>query len=341
MVGLSCCMNCFYERRLRFVIIVVLTLILLQYGVNLFIFKTRSPFTSLSSHLNINRFWNQQTSRGRNDASLRNFNGSIGYSTKMVTQDLTRNRASIHSPAENTTGISQCPMLPPNLVGRIRVKLDKPSFLDLENKHQELQPGGHWKPTACISRHRVAIIIPFRDRHEHLRMFLSHMHPFLQKQQLDYQIFVIEEMPGIKFNRAMLMNIGYVEANKVYDFQCYVFHDVDLLPEDDRNIYSCPEQPRHLSVAIDKFNYRLPYTDIFGGACTLSKVHFSKINGFSNKYWGWGGEDDDLAYRWSLLQRAFTRFSTDGLSSLKYKVVATEYKKLYTLIKVEINEKDV
>jgi hypothetical protein len=34
-----------------------------------------------------------------------------------------------------------------------------------------------------------------------------------------------------KFNRAMLMNIGFVEALKIYDYQCFIFHDVDLIPE--------------------------------------------------------------------------------------------------------------
>jgi hypothetical protein len=59
-----------------------------------------------------------------------------------------------------------------------------------------------------------------------------------------------------KFNRAKLMNIGFLEALKQNDYQCFIFHDVDLIPEDDRNLYTCPEQPRHMSVAIDKFGYR-------------------------------------------------------------------------------------
>lgn len=52
------------------------------------------------------------------------------------------------------------------------------------------------------------------------------------------------------------MNVGFKIASSLYDFKCFIFHDVDLLPEDDRNLYSCPQQPRHMSVAIDKFSYK-------------------------------------------------------------------------------------
>ena len=45
------------------------------------------------------------------------------------------------------------------------------------------------------------------------------------------------------------MNIGYVEALKTKQkFDCFYFHDVDLVPEDDRNLYDCPRdgQPRQM-----------------------------------------------------------------------------------------------
>lgn len=57
------------------------------------------------------------------------------------------------------------------------------------------------------------------------------------------------------FNKGVLMNAGVRESLRDLDFDCYVFHDVDLIPEDDRNMYSCPHMPRHMSVAVDKFNY--------------------------------------------------------------------------------------
>lgn len=56
-----------------------------------------------------------------------------------------------------------------------------------------LEPGGHYHPEECQARDRVAIIVPYRDRAEHLSTFLLNLHPLLQRQQLDYGMFVIEQ----------------------------------------------------------------------------------------------------------------------------------------------------
>jgi hypothetical protein len=37
--------------------------------------------------------------------------------------------------------------------------------------------------------------------------------------------------------------------------------------------------------------------EYFGGASLLNTSTFQLVNGFSNQYWGWGGEDDDLLQR--------------------------------------------
>lgn len=44
-------------------------------------------------------------------------------------------------------------------------------------------------------------------------------------------------------------------------------------------------------------DYRLPYSMYFGGVIALTPLHYLKMNGFPNNYWGWGGEDDDIAFR--------------------------------------------
>ncbi|CAH8648891.1 unnamed protein product [Schistosoma curassoni] len=156
---------------------------------------------------------------------------------------------------------------------------------------------GLWHPNVCDPTEKLAVIVPYRNRDIHLRMFLGHMHAFLRNQLLMYTIFVINQDGETHFNRALLLNVGFIESKRVTNFDCFIFHDVDLLPEDDRNSYRCANQPRHLSVAVDKFNYRLPYLTIFGGAVAFTKKQFEKVGGFSNMYFGWGGEDDDLYAR--------------------------------------------
>ena len=144
-----------------------------------------------------------------------------------------------------------------------------------------------------------------------------------------FRIFVISQDDKELFNRAMNFNVGYSEAMKSGDFNCLVFHDVDLLPEDDRILYTCSDQPRHLSVAIDKFKYALPYKgellgqmlghkknhfhfpEIFGGASTMTPAQYRLVNGFSNQYWGWGGEDDDMYKRIDKSKLKIHRYKAD------------------------------
>ncbi|XP_054665620.1 beta-1,4-galactosyltransferase 1 isoform X2 [Grus americana] len=273
-------------------------------------------------------------------------------------------------PASPPTG--PCPDPSPLLVGALRVEFSQPVNLDeVARINPEVKAGGRFAPKDCIALQKVAIIIPFRNREEHLKYWLYYLHPILQRQQLDYGVYVINQDGEEEFNRAKLLNIGFAEALKEYDYDCFVFSDVDLIPMDDRNTYKCYSQPRHLSVSMDKFGFRLPYNQYFGGVSALSKEQFTKINGFPNNYWGWGGEDDDiynrLVFKGMGISRpdaiigkcrmirhsrdrknepnperfdriAHTRetMSSDGLNTLSYKVLRTDKYPLYTKITVDI-----
>ncbi|CAB4058828.1 Beta-1,4-N-acetylgalactosaminyltransferase bre-4,Beta-1,4-galactosyltransferase 3 [Lepeophtheirus salmonis] len=226
----------------------------------------------------------------------------------------------------------RCPLIPPGLHGPIKVELkDVPSLQDMEGLYPQVGSGGRYKPPNCTSRHRVAIIVPYRDRKEHLTIFLYNIHHLLLKQQLDYAIFIVEQSGNGPFNRAMLFNV-----------------------EDDRNLYSCPLHPRHMSVAINVFMYRLPYSDIFGGVSAMSVRHFKEVNGFSNSYWGWGAEDDDMfnrrykmlkhakdapnPERFKMLFSGVKRIESDGFNTLKYKLLKIQYYKLYTWILADLSQ---
>ena len=66
-----------------------------------------------------------------------------------------------------------------------------------------------------------------------------------------------------------------------------------MVPEDDRILYSCytsHQNSKHLSVGVDKFKYILPYEYLGGGVFAIKKEYYRAVNGYSNLYWGWGGE---------------------------------------------------
>nr|XP_020639494.1 beta-1,4-galactosyltransferase 4 [Pogona vitticeps]XP_020639495.1 beta-1,4-galactosyltransferase 4 [Pogona vitticeps]XP_020639497.1 beta-1,4-galactosyltransferase 4 [Pogona vitticeps] len=263
-----------------------------------------------------------------------------------------------------------CPSLSPYLRGPSKLTFKGSLTLEEVKKENPQITKGRFHPTDCLTQQRVAILIPHRNREKHLLYLLEHLHPFLQRQQLDYGIYVIHQAGNAKFNRAKLLNVGYLEALKEEDWNCFIFHDVDLVPENDFNIYMCGSQPKHLVVGRNSTGYRLRYQGYFGGVTALTKEQFAKVNGFSNNYWGWGGEDDDLrirveiqkmkiirpspsiakytmifhtrdegneanGQRMNLLRQVSRVWKTDGLNSCSYKLLSVEYNPLYTNITVD------
>lgn len=211
----------------------------------------------------------------------------------------------------------RCPKYHPNLVGTINPQLVNVSYNEMESNFTWLFHGGQYWPHKCRPRERVAIIIPFRDRDEHLRILLNNLHPILYRQQLEYTVYVVEQVDMKPFNKGFLYNIGYIKA-KENQHTCFVFHDVDLIPENDRILYGCVRSPMHLSRAIDKFDYNLPYPELIGGVSAWKSKEFEQVNGWSNMFRSWGGEDDDMS----------VRIAANGLSIFRYRNSLSKYRML-------------
>ncbi|XP_077448053.1 beta-1,4-galactosyltransferase 4 [Stigmatopora argus] len=271
------------------------------------------------------------------------------------------------------TPIVECPKQSPLLQGAVKLKFEP--FLKLKDAEEENKQvaEGRYQPSTCVARQSVAILIPHRNRERHLLYLLYHLHPFLQRQQLHYAVYVIQQAGNAIFNRAKLLNVGYLEALKDYSWDCFIFHDVDLVPENDKNLYRCDKQPKHLVVGRNATGYKLHYKGYFGGVTALSREQFRKVNGFANTYWGWGGEDDDLRIRvelqhmkivrppadiarytmvfhkrdsgnevnkdrMKLLRRTRLVWKRDGLNSCKYQTISVDRLPLYINVTVDIGK---
>lgn len=68
------------------------------------------------------------------------------------------------------------------------------SLEEVEKENNFVELGGRYRPPYCVARYRTAIIIPFRNRDLHLKIFLHYIHPLLQRQQLNYGIYVINQV---------------------------------------------------------------------------------------------------------------------------------------------------
>ncbi|KAJ8712174.1 hypothetical protein PYW07_005016 [Mythimna separata] len=176
------------------------------------------------------------------------------------------------------------------------------------------------------------------------------------------------------FNKGRVLNAGFNEMMKFNTFHCVVFHDLDLLPMHESILYNCPTLPRHMCARVNdtqmnKFDQTYKFRNLFGGVVSMTRDQFERANGFSNLYFGWGGEDNDLFYRLNaagypivrynssigvylvlphyrepanpfrhhLLSRAVERYKIDGLSDSEYSVVYTKFRPLCTHIVVNIN----
>ena len=171
-----------------------------------------------------------------------------------------------------------------------------------------------WIEQKLVSK--IAILIPFRDlptdkhsqgsgRTKNLKVWEKYMK---NKLDVNTDVFIIEQDSEKPFNKGALFNIGYHVVKNQYD--CLILHDVDLVPLK-TGIYKCSTQPMRLiskivvndDIDINQNDIKGEHTwDIHqqwhtGGVFAIKTSDYEKVNGYSNKFWGWGWEDQNMAYR--------------------------------------------
>lgn len=142
----------------------------------------------------------------------------------------------------------------------------------------------------------IAIIIPHRNRLDHLIKFVNHLDKLdVYKNKID--IFVIDQNNGDKFNKGILFNVGFILSLKKNNYDRYIFHDVDSYPDQ----YLLDQYFQNLSCNIHfaspDLKYKYNFYTFFGGVVAFTKNDFKLINGFPNNFFGWGGEDDAIYNR--------------------------------------------
>lgn len=154
-----------------------------------------------------------------------------------------------------------------------------------------------------------SIIIPYRNREEHLEILLPRLQEVFKNES--YEIIVSEQNDSDNFRIACVENIGFQYAKG----DIIILQQVDYYPTDDVSykVVDVPVLPARRGIFLDKDNksprdfldipggYRKWATEIdpafYGGVICMKREHFEAINGINPLYKGWGNEDEDLRER--------------------------------------------
>jgi len=135
------------------------------------------------------------------------------------------------------------------------------------------------------------IAIPYRKREKHLKHYIKHTVPLIQKFLPNTRVVVIEQNEGKLFNRGKTLNVAFKEYENKTKY--FLTNDVDLNPTQ-----KCLEE--YYIKEVDDNHVLGIYTsqcDTLGGIIKIKDNIIQKINGFPNDIWGWGMEDTALQNR--------------------------------------------
>jgi len=150
----------------------------------------------------------------------------------------------------------------------------------------------------------MAIVIPYRNRVDHLDIFLNRFPEYANQKEpyLNYKIIVSEQPAGLPFIRGLTINIGAICAKTIGADNIFI-SDVDMIP-----ITS-----NHTRVDKREARVRFPKSE---GSCIVHTEDFFESGGYNNEYAGWGGEDDEFYMRLGLIGVRMTSIKNN--SSLIY-----------------------
>lgn len=135
------------------------------------------------------------------------------------------------------------------------------------------------------------ILIPYRNRKQHLDYFIVNTVPIIEKYMPQSKVIIIEQDNNRLFNRGALLNIGFKEYG--HDTTYFMTHDVDINPTNDtiQTYYTKDISDRAVMGIYTSAHNTL------GGIIKMKSTLPEIVNGFPNNFWGWGVEDKALQNR--------------------------------------------
>jgi hypothetical protein len=157
----------------------------------------------------------------------------------------------------------------------------------------------------------IVLLTPFRNREAHLAQLVPHLENYWTDKDHELQVWVINQANDYYFNKGFVFNAGFFMLPNKENIKCVIMHDVDMIALAGVDYTSCA-LPTQLTGELDKWGWSHRDDWYNGGVINMSPSHWLATNGFSLKYVGWGGEDDELYWRlrWADLMNPETGYIT-------------------------------
>mgnify|MGYP006143354101 CR=1 FL=1 len=174
------------------------------------------------------------------------------------------------------------------------------------------QPRSACSPSEGVrhkQHHRLAVVIPlFGGARKGLPRLCHRLGDHLDRMGVEFDVFAVNQVDDFPFNRGALLNIGVQHAlatkpsrsrahsaGTVLAYDYLALQDIDRFPSAVNR--SCI-QPAATYYAFPAMRpHALNPQALAGGVLVVSTKLFRAVNGFSNTYWGYGSEDNDLFLR--------------------------------------------
>lgn len=155
---------------------------------------------------------------------------------------------------------------------------------------------------------KYSIIIPYRDREEHLINILPTLNNHFKDSK--YEIIVVEQDDNELFAKNVLLNIGALNSIG----ELLIFHDVDFIPDKNVNYNPIDLNPLYVmrrcifltrdgeirpddDIPTGYRNFKYDVGNHVGAVISMKRETFFNVNGFNHLYRGWGKEDHDIHLR--------------------------------------------
>lgn len=118
------------------------------------------------------------------------------------------------------------------------------------------------------------------------------------------QLQIVEQSnDGRRFNLGKMMNVGFdlYSKSSPSDGWVYMFHPIDLFPKSGVGVY-LHGMESILCGQATIIRYNVMGQKHFYRACQYSPAVYRAFNGYTNRFWGWGAEDDEFFNRLRIKQ---------------------------------------